>query len=250
LNTNIFNSHWNDYSSQTLPITKKIEAQRFLQPLFATMESQVSLRVLDAGCGDGVHIEVIADNCKASERVSLWRVDISLTALCTSRRRQRNEWSFVQGDVSQLPFQNGQFEVVFSFGVLCYKDNPLLSFSELCRVTRKGGFIGIYVYPRPRGIKGFLFRLVRKACQIGGHICCQLIVACIVPFLGFLPTRSKMKLTNSSWRQCRELVMVNIAPKQLYFPDAFEVEGWFARHNVKIISTDNANPLTYWGEKC
>lgn len=247
---NNFDQHWDENLFEEIPVTKKIEAQRFLQPLFDYQEPHGPVLVLDAGCGDGVHIEVIAGNANSLEGSSFVGLDMSMSALRASLRRRQAKWTFVQGDVGKLPFGNGQFDVVFSFGVLAYTDNPFLSFSELCRVTRIGGHIGIWIYPKTGGMGGALFSLVRKACQVTGPIGCRLIADCIVPFLGFLPTRSKVSLTNASWRQCREVVLVNIAPSRLYFPEPFEVESWFAKNNFKIISRDDANPITLWGVKC
>jgi len=76
-----------------------------------------------------------------------------------------------------------------------------------------------------------------------------LIADCIVPFLGLLPTRSKMSLANASWRQCREVVLVNIAPSQLYFPQEAEIEGWFAKNDVETVWRDDKAPVTLWGKK-
>ena len=250
MKANDFDSHWNDYSSQDLPITKKIEAQRFLRPLFATMESRGPLRVLDAGCGDGVHIEVIAANRNAVESGCLVGLDISMSALHAARRRGKGKWEFVQGDLGKLPFVDSGFDVVFSFGVLAYTDDPPLSFSEFCRVTKMGGYIGIWVYPRIGGLGGVLFSLARRLCQLTAPLGSRIIAECIVPFLGFLPTRSKMNLANASWKQCREVVLVNLRPRQLVFPTPSEVEGWFKRHNIKITDRDRGNPVTVWGVKC
>ncbi len=246
---NNFDHHWDDNFSEEIPVKKKIEAQSFLQPLFGYQKSHSSVLVLDAGCGDGVHIEVIARNADTLEGSFFVGLDISMSALRALRRRGYTKCVFVQGDVGKLPFGNGQFDVVFSFGVLAYTDSPFFSFSELCRVTRTGGYIGIWVYPKSNGVGGTLFSLVRKACQVTGPIGCRLIADCIVPFLGFLPTRSKMNLTNASWRQCREVVLVNLAPSQLYFPQPSEIESWFAKNDVEVVWRYDKAPVTLWGKK-
>ena len=173
-----------------------------------------------------------------------------MSALLASQKRGRRRWTFIQGDVGKLPFKDTQFDVVFSFGVLAYTEYPFLSFTELCRITRPGGYIGIWVYPKIGGLGGVLLAFVRKICHLTGSIGCRLIADVIVPFLGFLPTRSKLSLANASWRQCREVVLVNIALSQLYYPEPSEVEDWFVKNNVKIISRDDTAPITLWGEKC
>lgn len=246
---NNFDHHWNNNFSKEIPVKKKIEAKSFLQPLFDYQKSHSSVLVLDAGCGDGVHIDVITRNTGALKGSFIVGLDISMSPLRTLRRREHTKCVFVQADVGKLPFGNGQFDIVFSFGVLAYTENPFFSFSELCRVARTGGYIGIWVYPKTNGVSGTLFSIVRKVCQITGPIACRLIADCIVPFLGFLPTRSKMNLANASWRQCREVVLVNIAPIQLYFPQPIEIESWFVKNNVDVVWRDNKAPVTLWGKK-
>ena len=248
--TNKFDEHWDENFCEEIPATKRAEAQRFLRPLFDYQKSHGRVFVLDAGCGDGIHLKVITSNANALEGSSFVALDISMSALSISQRRRQINWTFVQGDVGKLPFEDNQFDIVYSFGVIAYTDNPFLSFSELCRVTRKGGYIGIWVYPKTSGVGGALFLLIRKACQVIGPRGSVLIADCIVPFLGFLPTRSKMSLANASWRQCREVVLVNVAPSQLYFPEPSEVEAWFSENNIKIVCRDDAAPITLWGEKC
>lgn len=224
-----------------------------MQPLLDYLESYGSTFVLDAGCGDGVHVDLLTRDANVPEDRFFVGLDISMSALRVSKRRAHfadSKYAFVRADVGRLPFGDNWFDAVFSFGVLAYSDNPFYSFSELCRVIRTGGFIGIWVYPQTQGVCGALFSLVRKACQLTGSIGCRLIADCIVPFLGFLPTRSKMSLANASWQQCREVVLVNIAPRQLHFPDSAEVENWFTKNNFRIICQDDANPITLWGKKC
>jgi ubiquinone/menaquinone biosynthesis C-methylase UbiE len=249
LKKNDFDHHWESNFADEIPVKKKNEAQIFLQPLFDYQKSHNSLLVLDAGCGDGVHIELIERKFDRLEGGLFIGLDISMSALRSLKERRRSKCIFVQGDIGKMPFGNDQFDIVFSFGALAYTDNPFFSFSELCRVTRTGGYVGIWVYPQRHSVGGILFPLARKVCYVSGPLCCRLIADCIVPFLGFLPTRSKMSLANASWRQCREVVLVNIAPSKLSFPQAQEIEGWFTKNNIEIIWRDDIAPVTLWGKK-
>jgi SAM-dependent methyltransferase len=244
-----FDQHWSENLAEKIPFVKKSGAIGFLQPLFDYSKSQGCLQILDAGCGDGVHIEIIEDKFDIPEGGLFIGLDISMLVLRSLRERGHSKCVLVQGNIEEMPFGNDRFDIVFSFGALAYTDNPFFSFSELCRVTRTGGYIGIWVYPKRRGVGGTLFSLVRKVCQVLGPLCCRLIANCIVPFLGFLPTRSKMSLANASWRQCREIVLVNIAPSQLYFPQALEIEDWFTKNNIEIFWRDDKAPVTLWGKK-
>jgi SAM-dependent methyltransferase len=249
MKTYSFDEHWSKNLNEEIPYMKKNEAIGFLQPLFDYSKSQGYLHILDAGCGDGVHIEIIESRFDRMEGGLFIGLDISMSALRSLKERRRSKCIFVQGDIGEMPFGNDQFDIVFSFGALAYTDNPFFSFSELCRITKTGGYIGIWVYPKNNGVGGTLFSLVRKFCKRLGPMCCRLIADCIVPFLGLIPTRSRMSLANSSWRQCREIVLVNIAPSQLCFPPEPEIEGWFRKNNLEIVWRDDKAPVTIWGKK-
>ncbi len=245
-----FDHHWNQHSFREIPATKKADAQRFLKPLFNYLKNHDRALMLDAGCGDGVHVNVLSNDISVSNGHFFIGVDISLLALHISQHRQQANWQFVQSDIGKMSFKDNQFDVVFSFGVLAYTDDPFLSFTELCRITRPGGYIGIWIYPKTGGLGGALLAFVRRVCQLTGSIGCRIIADAIVPFLSFLPTQSKLSLMNASWWQCREVVLVNIAPSQLYYPESSEVEGWFARNNINIITRNDETPITLWGKKC
>lgn len=243
-----FDKHWEENFSPDIPPMKELAAGKFLSPLYDNINKKESLKILDAGCGDGVHVKVLKNNT-LFENVQLTGLDISMSALLSAQKRDDGKWNFVHADISELPFKNNFFDVVFSYGVLAYTAKPYLSFQELVRVTKPKGLIGIWIYPKAKGWGGFMFGLVRNLCKLTGDPGTKLIANCIVPFLGFLPTQSKLNLSNSSWKQCREIVFVNIAPKQLYFPEPQEIERWFVDNGIEIIINDGDHPVTIWGRK-
>ena len=92
-------------------------------------------RVLDAGCGDGVFARAVAapdvvgiDNAPAMvERARSRGVDARL------------------GDIQELPFEDGAFDVVVSNWVLYHLPDLDRGLAEIARVLRPGGrFVGIY----------------------------------------------------------------------------------------------------------
>jgi ubiquinone/menaquinone biosynthesis C-methylase UbiE len=242
-----FNTHWEQNISLEIPISKILIASKFLQPLFSHPQMN-NMLILDAGCGDGVHAQVIMNDRNKIPNSTYIGLDISAAPLRMAQRRLP-ENLYIQGDIGDLPFEDNIFNIVFSFGVLAYTTDPLSSFSELYRVTRPGGYIGIWIYPHIGGIGGFLFSSVRMLCQKLGPIGSRIIADLIVPFLSVLPTTSRVSLKNASWRQCREVVLINIAPKLLIFPNSSEVIEWFMKKNMEIIFQDENNPITIWGVK-
>lgn len=245
-----FDDHWKQHSFQEIPLSKRIEAEKFLAPAVDYIHAHQSVLILDAGCGDGVHVHVLSQMLNNFGHYAAFGIDISDIALHIAKTRTKNHWNFLQSDLGNIPFKDDQFDVVFSFGVLAYTDDPLVSFTELYRVAKPGGYIGIWIYPRTKGLGGLLLSCIRKLCQTSGTMGCRIIADMIVPFLCILPTRSKLNLVNASWKQCREIVLVNIAPSQLYYPEASEVEGWFHKNQITIVHRDEDAPVTLWGKKC
>lgn len=148
-----------------------------------------------------------------------------------------------------MPFKNEEFDVVFSFGVIGYTNNFLKAFKEKVRVLKCNGFLGIWVYPQKKGITGVVFNAVRKIYTRESKLIPNLIANITVLFLPLLPTRSKVTLFNSSWKQCLEIVKVNLFPPRLYFFTEKEIENLFLDNNIKIVYKDKNNPITMWGIK-
>ncbi|MEE8056416.1 MAG: class I SAM-dependent methyltransferase [Pseudomonadales bacterium] len=243
-----FNQHWDENWQSETSLAKKKVAKEFLRPVFNYLNhASHPLHILDAGCGDGVHAEVLSEYSSTHRFIG---VDISVPALARAQEKNLSNWKFEIADLSKLPYGDDTYDISFSFGVLGYTDNPAQSFRELCRVTKKGGLIGLWVCPRRRDLLGLVFSGVRKICSALGPDATKRIADCIVPFLGALPTRSKISLRNSTWKQCREIVLVNIAPPTLYFFKPSEIENWFAKSSVDTIEKSYSAPITVWGIKC
>ncbi len=240
-----FDKHWEINELQELPESKVRVAEKFLEPFIIKGIDEKHL-VLDAGCGDGIHLSILKDKIK--ENASLIGLDISRKALEISSKRADGV-SLVHASVSDLPFNSESIDLVFSFGVIAYSPDPRASFKELARVLKKGGDLGLWIYPKKAGLGGIAFNIVRKLSNLFGHSFTVLIANLVVPLLYFLPTSSKMTLSNSSWKECREVVLVNIQPSQLFFPTRKEILKWFEEEGIEIFSEDMENPITLWGRK-
>jgi SAM-dependent methyltransferase len=250
---NSFEEHWTNNEAKSIPLSKLSEASDFLRPIKSVLQTKKSkLKVLDAGCGNAVHAGILEkwlQNKEVSEGNTFVGIDLSLSVLMSNAREGYKAWSFYHADITQLPFVSSTFDVIFSYGVLCYTNDPAESLKELCRCLNTNGIIGVWVYPRTAGISNFIFQTTRKICQIGGKTFTDLFAAFIIPFLPILPTKSKVTLFNSTWKQCREVVLVNISPEFLIFPTVEDVKLWFEQCNCEITFIDENNPITIWGQK-
>lgn len=96
--------------------------------------------VLDAGCGAGVITRTIARAVPRGRAVGL---DREPRYLDHARRRAAADGlanaKFVQGNLLDLPFDEGQFDLVWSKHVLQWIAEPARALAQMVRVTRPGG---------------------------------------------------------------------------------------------------------------
>lgn len=91
---------------------------------------------LDAAAGTGRHLGRLA---KASAIVAL---DQSREMLAlAAARNQRTSTSFARGELSQLPFDDGRFDLVVCAMALCHLPQLEPAVAELSRVLRPGGHL-------------------------------------------------------------------------------------------------------------
>ncbi len=240
-----FDSHW-DEADKEIPLLKLQQGEEFLSAALTDLK-QANF-VLDAGCGDGVHSQVLKKlNIQSTTYCFL---DLSESALLKAQSRAPANSIFVQGDVCSLPFRDNSFDVTFSYGVIAYSDEPQKAFRELLRVTRSGGLIGFWILPKPQGFGGLVFSFLRSAYKVLNIIGLGfLLVHLMVPIWGFLPTKSGLALWNSSYKAVKEVVSVNISPKQLSVLEADEIMSWVDRTVVEVEKNDVNEKVTLWLRK-
>ena len=109
--------------------------------------------VLDAGCGAGRYMDLIA---RAGAEVV--GVDLS-QAVEVARENLKSlpNCHFLQADLCQPPFPPGTFDFVYSIGVLHHTPNPQESFRRLLEAVKPGGEIALWVYPRYRLTETFRY---------------------------------------------------------------------------------------------
>jgi SAM-dependent methyltransferase len=114
------------------------------------------MKVLDAGCGTGV---VAITAARLSARVKA----IDLTPQLLERARENGavaevdiEWQ--EGDVEELPFEDGEFDVVVSQFAHMFAPRPDVALREMLRVLRPGGTIAFSTWP-PESVVGLSAQL-------------------------------------------------------------------------------------------
>jgi ubiquinone/menaquinone biosynthesis C-methylase UbiE len=113
-------------------------------------------RVLDAACGSG---NLTIPAARAGAKVTgLDLVPSLLTAAAAWAARESLNVQLDEGSVEELPYSDGQFDVVLSmFGVM-FAARPDRVMAELARVTRRGGQVALANWTRG-GFIGQMFKI-------------------------------------------------------------------------------------------
>ena len=128
------------------------EAQAFVD----RQSLKAGQRVLDAACGSG-NLTIPAARTGAKV-IGLDLVASLLTAASEWATRESLNIQLDEGSVEELPYSDGQFDVVLSmFGVM-FAARPDRVVSELARVTRPGGQVALANWTRT-GFIGQMFKI-------------------------------------------------------------------------------------------
>jgi ubiquinone/menaquinone biosynthesis C-methylase UbiE len=95
--------------------------------------------VLEVGCGNGHFLKKYASPVHSVAGLDLSELCIRLATKKHSSRVKAGTAEFVQGDASQLPWENGTFSAVTSMGSFIMFPKPLESLREMHRVLSPGG---------------------------------------------------------------------------------------------------------------
>lgn len=120
----IYDQRWSAYIDASLCMTLESVANSPAQ------------RVLDVGCGTGQLLEVLAECSAVYELVGIDRVPEMLD---TAKRRLGDRALLVEGDVTLLPFDDANFQLITSSSALHYFPDVDVSLREIRRVISPGG---------------------------------------------------------------------------------------------------------------
>lgn len=140
------------------PIHQALDSQR--RERLLQLAGGPGLRLAELGCG-GTPATFLAERC-----TKFIAVDFSSTGLseaATALRRANVAFETVEADITHLPFENDEFDVVYSAHAIYHidtVDGQAAAFREAMRVVRPGGR-AIFVLANPFPIL-FPYRLIRR----------------------------------------------------------------------------------------
>jgi len=103
-------------------------------------------KVLEIGCGLGAHTEAL---CRLGAQVT--SIDLAPMSIKVTQRRLALKGlsaEVMEADAEHLPFADGHFDYVWSWGVIHHSPNTIQCAREIARILKPGGRLGIMLYNR------------------------------------------------------------------------------------------------------
>jgi SAM-dependent methyltransferase len=107
------------------------ERRRMIAALLADIPLTEPCRILDAGCGSGRNLELLAPFGTVT--------GVEPATLSVAAARARGVGRVVQGSLDSLPLESDAFDLVVCLDVLEHVDDDLAALRELRRVAASGG---------------------------------------------------------------------------------------------------------------
>jgi len=128
---------------------------RMLEPF---LDGQRDLTILDAGCGTGADMSLLADYGHA--------VGLDFSPLAVSYTHQQHPGRVTRASVASMPYPDNTFDLVASLDVLYAREvgDDRQAITEMARITGRGGLVLIRVAALPilRGPHDILVHGVRR----------------------------------------------------------------------------------------
>ncbi len=128
--------------NQLLANTGDMCLKRRAKEIVLAVDPQKTDKVLDAGCGDGFYLHLLANLTQAP----LVGLDDNPRALDLARKYVfSKKLKLVEGDVLKMPFKNNSFDKIICSEVLEHLPDDVKGLKEFTRVLKPGGIVAITV---------------------------------------------------------------------------------------------------------
>lgn len=104
------------YLQRNFQIGTRFNDRKQFYDMFESIEDK-NISILEAGCNCGINLQIL----KELGFNNLSGIDIGSDALAEAKRRLPDS-KFYQGSILDMPFQDGQFDMIFTSGVLIHQD--------------------------------------------------------------------------------------------------------------------------------
>jgi SAM-dependent methyltransferase len=220
-----FTQQWDefDYSrDRTWGFAPPERIAHFLKQIDLGQAEVAGKLVLDAGCGNGVLSDAIAQL-----GATVVATDISDSVFAAARRfAATKDLLFVQSDIMSSVFKPESFDLIYSGGVLHHTPHTRKAFDEVVNALRPGGRIFVWLYWKVPGRASSVRSAVRRAIS---PLPLWVKRAVAVPWSAASAVRRRDGLT---WRE-RMLINVDyFTPRYRWEHTPAEVCEWYAERGL------------------
>lgn len=144
MSSKLWNKYWGSVERKEFTITADYSRKKEREILLK-FKKKDGMKIAEVGSGSA-----FGSLCFAEGKNKVYAIDFSEKALSRANliyignKKIKNLIS-VLADIRKLPFDNGFFDVVWNQGVLEHFEDPSIIVNEMIRVTKKGGFIIVFV---------------------------------------------------------------------------------------------------------
>jgi len=135
-----FAEHWRDlYTAQTLEGVIHQRRRAAALEWIVALGLSPGARVLEVGCGAGLLAVDLAARGYDVDCIDTSRAMVELAAAAARSADDAGRVTVDTGDVHELAFGSGAFDLVVALGVVPFLHTPQKALAEMARVTRSGG---------------------------------------------------------------------------------------------------------------
>jgi SAM-dependent methyltransferase len=121
------------------------------RPLYAAVFERTGLgkgtRYLDVGCGAGLAVQMALRLGAKASAIDAAEGLLAIARECAPSAEVR------QGEIEELPFADGEFDVVTGFNSFQYAGNPVVALREGRRVAKADGKVAVVTWGDPKGMQ-------------------------------------------------------------------------------------------------
>ena len=121
--------------------------------------------LLDAGCGAGMSMLELLGSLVPNIRYLGVDVSAAVDVAAEMFSEQKLEGTFMQADISNLPFTECSLDLIFSEGVMHHTDSTKKTLLSLARLLKNGGRFMFYVYHRKGPLREYTDDYIRDQLQ-------------------------------------------------------------------------------------
>ena len=136
------------YSNWWLKVNQGIGYRQNIERMFSAhtndgLDSLENKLILDAGCGGGRHLSYVHQ----ARNSTIVAFELGLgVQLAKEQNSHATNIIYIQGNILNLPFREGVFDYVYSFGVLHHTPDSRAAFFCLSRTVKLRGIFAVYLY--------------------------------------------------------------------------------------------------------